>query len=143
VEGVGIGPFAQGGLDEALGLAVGARRVGSGSLVRQSARLQGAGEELAAVSGAVVSHDALDDDAMGGEPRQRVLEEADGAPLFLVGHQRGVGEAGGVIDGDVEIVAREKCQTPRNAVAFWDLQVFAFARLLSARGEKLANPLFR
>jgi hypothetical protein len=40
-------------------------------------------------------------------------------------------------------VAREKRRTPRNAVAFWDLQVFAFARLLSARGEKLANPLFR
>jgi hypothetical protein len=41
------------------------------------------------------------------------------------------------------VVAREKPRTPRNALAFWDLQVFAFARLLSARGEKLANPLSR
>jgi hypothetical protein len=41
------------------------------------------------------------------------------------------------------IVAREKRRTPRNALAFWNLQVFAFARLLSARGEKLANPLSR
>jgi hypothetical protein len=41
------------------------------------------------------------------------------------------------------IVAREKPRTLRNALAFWDLQVFAFARLLSARGEKLANPRYR
>jgi hypothetical protein len=41
------------------------------------------------------------------------------------------------------LVAREKRRKPWNALAFWDLQVFAFARLLSATGEKLANPLFR
>jgi hypothetical protein len=29
-----------------------------------------------------------------------------------------------------QLVAREKRRTPRNALAFWDLQVFAFARLL-------------
>jgi hypothetical protein len=40
-------------------------------------------------------------------------------------------------------VAREKRRTPRNALAFWDLQIFAFARSLPATGEKLANPLSR
>jgi len=39
---------------------------------------------------------------MGCEPCERVFEETDGALLLLVGHERGVGEAGGVIDGDVE-----------------------------------------
>jgi hypothetical protein len=40
-------------------------------------------------------------------------------------------------------VAREKRRKPWNALAFWDLQVFAFARSLSATGENLANPLSR
>jgi hypothetical protein len=38
-----------------------------------------------------------------------------------------------------ELVAREKPRTPRNALAFWDLQVFAFAGSLSATGENLAK----
>jgi predicted methyltransferase len=42
-----------------------------------------------------------------------------------------------------ELVAREKRRAPRNALAFWNLQVFACARLLSATGEKLANPRSR
>jgi hypothetical protein len=41
-----------------------------------------------------------------------------------------------------ELVAREKRRTPRDALAFWDLQVFAFARLLSATGEKLCKSAF-
>jgi hypothetical protein len=40
----------------------------------------------------------------------------------------------------VFLVAREKRRTLQNALAFWDLQVFAFARSLPATGEKLANP---
>jgi hypothetical protein len=47
-----------------------------------------------------------------------------------------------VADGG-ELVGREKRRTPSNALAFWDLQVFAFARLLYATGENLANPLSR
>jgi hypothetical protein len=57
----------------------------------EAAALQGGGEQLALEGGAVVGHDALDADAMGTEPAQRVLEEADGALGLLVGHQRGVG----------------------------------------------------
>jgi hypothetical protein len=36
-------------------------------------------------------------------------------------------------------VAREKPRTPGNALVFWDLQVSAFARSLSAAGETLAK----
>jgi hypothetical protein len=39
--------------------------------------------------------------------------------------------------------AREKRRKPWNALAFSDSHASAFARLLSARGEKLANPLSR
>jgi hypothetical protein len=41
---------------------------------------------------------------MGVEPGQRVFQEPDGALLLLVGHQRGVGQPRGIIDGDVEIL---------------------------------------
>jgi hypothetical protein len=41
--------------------------------------------------------------------------------------------------GGAEIVAREKRRTPGNALAFWDLQVSAFARSLSATGKNLAK----
>jgi hypothetical protein len=40
-------------------------------------------------------------------------------------------------------VAREKRRKPWNALAFWASHVSAFARFLSARGEKLANPFSR
>jgi hypothetical protein len=40
-------------------------------------------------------------------------------------------------------VAREKRRTPRDALPFWDSHVSAFARLLSATGETLANPRSR
>jgi hypothetical protein len=38
-----------------------------------------------------------------------------------------------------KLVAREKPRTPRNALAFWDLEVSAFASSLSATGENLAK----
>ena len=50
----GIGPFAQRGLDEAFGLAVGFRGIGPCADVLQSETLAGLGEGLGAVAGAVV-----------------------------------------------------------------------------------------
>ena len=42
-------------------------------------------EEVAAVAIAVVGHDALDADAMAGEPDEGTAEEGDGALLAFVG----------------------------------------------------------
>src|SRR5687767_6095132 len=104
VIGPAVDPFAQGGLDEALGLAVGAGRVGPGSDVLEAGAGDKALEEMASVGGAVVGHDALDGDAMGLEEGEGAGEEGAGALLPLVGKNLGVGEAGGIVDADVQVL---------------------------------------
>ena len=93
-------PIRAGGLDEALGLAVGARGIGSGRTWRAPARPAGCGRRER-VGQAVVGHDPLDADAEAGEPGERPGEEA-GVSGRLVGQDLGVGQARGVIDGDVQ-----------------------------------------
>jgi hypothetical protein len=100
--GSGVGPFAQGSLDEALGLAVGARRVGLGAQVAQAGISAGTTEIMLAVGRAVVGHDALDGDAMAVEPGERALEEGDGAGLLLIGQDLAVGKPCGIVDHDVQ-----------------------------------------
>jgi hypothetical protein len=100
--GHGVDPFTQRGLDEALGLAVGARRVGPGPDVLQAGLGEEIAEGMAAVGRAVVAHHALDGDAMSGEERQRLTHEGDGALLGLVGQNGRVGEARGIVDGHMQ-----------------------------------------
>src|SRR5687768_16687402 len=76
-----IGPFAQGGLDEALGLSVGSGRIGPGADVPEAGLGDMALEEAAAIGGAVVGHDALDADAMRLEEGEGANEETAGALL--------------------------------------------------------------
>src|SRR5579871_5583421 len=85
--GAGVGPFAQGGLDKALGLAVGFWRVGPGADVPDPALGEAGAEGVAPVGRAVIGHDALDADAETGEPGERAVEEGDGAFLLLVGQE--------------------------------------------------------
>ena len=101
-EGPGIGAFAHDSLNEALGLAVGARRVGLGAQVAQAGGDTGVAEGMAAVGAAVVGHDALDGDAVAGEPGERPAEEGGGAGLALVGQDLGIGQARGIVDRDVQ-----------------------------------------
>ena len=69
--GDGVGPFAQQGLDEAFGLAIGARRIGPCADVAQAEPAAGFGEEAGDVARAVVGHDALDLDAALPQRRRR------------------------------------------------------------------------
>src|SRR4029079_12032604 len=62
LEGSGVEPFAQGCLDEAFGLAVGAWRVWPGSLVADAAVCECLSKEPGVVGGAV----ALTDGGIGG-----------------------------------------------------------------------------
>ena len=61
-------------------------------------------EVVAAIGGAIVGHDALDGDAMAGEEGQRPGEEGAGALFLLVGQDLGVGEAGSIVDADMDQV---------------------------------------
>src|SRR3712207_2899021 len=86
-----IGPFAQGCLDEALGLAIGARRIGLGADVLASGSEQMGLEEAAAIGRAIVGHDPLDLDAVGLEEGEGAGEKGASALLLLVGQNLGVG----------------------------------------------------
>jgi hypothetical protein len=54
------------------------------------------------VAGTVVGHDGLDTDAAALEPGDRAFEEACGGGGSFIGEYLGVGEAGSVVDGDVD-----------------------------------------
>jgi len=113
----GVGPLGLESLDEPLGLAVGAGPVGPGP---QVADLQ-IGDRLSmghgAVAGAVVGHDPLDAHALGGEPGDGATEEPDAGGALLIVEDLDVGEAAGVIDGDVHDVPPGPIGAPVAALA--------------------------
>lgn len=99
---MGVGPFAQGFLDEAFSLAVGLRRVGLGADVLQAMVGAGVAELMGLVAGAVVGHDAADGHAEAGVVGERRLQEGDGVFLFLVRHDFAKGHSGIVVDADMD-----------------------------------------
>ena len=68
----GVGPLAEGSLDEAFGLTVGFRGVRLGEEVSDMEVAQSGGEGARAISGAVVSHKALNLDTEGREVRESI-----------------------------------------------------------------------
>ncbi len=62
----GVGPFAQAGLDEALGFAIGPRRVGLGSDVLDPKGFEKLGKGGGAIAGTVVGQDPLEGDSQAG-----------------------------------------------------------------------------
>src|SRR5229473_4964054 len=97
-----VGPLAQSGLDETFGLAVGAGGVGTGKAVLD-AELEAGGAKLAgAIAGAVVGEQSANDDAVLGVEGDSGAQEGDGGFALLVGQHAGEGEAGVIVDGDVQ-----------------------------------------
>src|SRR5262245_60875741 len=99
--GPAISPAAEQGSDEALGLSVGFRAIGSSAQMAQAEALTGPAEAPGDVARAVVRDHPLDANAALAKPAQSALEEADGGLPALVGEHLDVGETGGVVDGDV------------------------------------------
>ena len=94
LEGSGISPFSQRGLDEAFGFAVGLRGVRLNPDVLDSELFAGAGEGFGEVAATIVSHDAFDGNAEAPEVGDGGDQERDGAFLLLVGEDVGTGNAG-------------------------------------------------
>ena len=67
LEGSGIGPFSQRGLNEAFGFAVGLRGVRLNPDVLDSELFAGVGEGFGEVAATIVSHDAFDGNAEAPE----------------------------------------------------------------------------
>ena len=98
----GIGPFSERGLDEALGLSVGAGRIGACAFRLDTEVLAGAAETMSLVAWTVVGQDAADADAKPSVPGDGGVEEVGRRGLGLVRVHGGEGDAGVVVDGDVQ-----------------------------------------
>jgi len=97
-----VSPFAQSGLDEAFGFAVGARSIGASEAMAQTESKNGAAEGMGAITVAVIGEQTADADAQAGVISQGGMEKSDGRSGGAVGQDLGKGDTGMVVDGDVE-----------------------------------------
>jgi len=88
----------------------------------------------------VVGHDPLDAHAEAGEPGGGTGEEAGAGRAALVGQELGVGEAGGVVDRDMQVFPADPARPVAAAVA-GDAVAEAgdLAELLAVEVEQLAG----
>src|SRR5215210_6275107 len=100
--GLGVGPFAQRSLDEALGFAVCLGRIRLGPDVLEAEIAAGGAEDLGTIAGAIVGHHAGNRDAEVRVVGDCGLEEGDRALLLLVRKDLREGHPGGVVDADVD-----------------------------------------
>src|SRR5262245_36302191 len=103
-ERVSIGPFTEQRLNEALGLAVGARRIGPRKPMPQLPRATDAREAPRFVARPVVGEDPSRADASATKPGQRVLEKRGAGAPALGAADLHIRQAGGVIDRDVSVL---------------------------------------
>src|SRR5215212_9079800 len=142
--GLSVGPFAQGGLDKALSLAVCLGRIGLGPDVRETEIAAGRAEGLGAIAGTIVGHHASNRDAKVRVVGDRGLEEGDRALLFLVRADLREGHPGGIVDADVDelpsdapalaltgSVAGDAMADPVEAAELFDIDVDQFAGMLT------------
>ena len=92
----GISPFAQGGLDEAFGLAVGFGGIGLGCDVFEAELFAGGGEGMRGIARPIIGHDPFDGDAEASVGVEGGFQVGDGVVLFLIGEKVGTGDARGV-----------------------------------------------
>ena len=137
--GATIGPLPQERLDEALGLAIGARRVRPGARVPEPRALAGRRKDVGAVARAVVCHEPPDTDAMAPKPGEGAPEKAHARDPVLIGQDLDVGQAGGIIDGHVHelpadaphaaaAVARDAVPNAADPPEFLDVNVHESSR---------------
>jgi len=120
-----VGPFAERGLDEALGFAIGLGSVGLGKAVLEAQGGGGGGHGMGAVAGAVIGVDTLGFDAVAFEEGEGGMKESNGAAGGLIWKELSESEAGMIIDGDVK-------ELPAGA---WGMIVLAIAREAMARAH--------
>jgi len=102
LEGYRVCLFPAEGLDKALGLAVGAWRVGSGADVFEAKGAAGFGKCFGDVGRAVVAHHLTALHALAVEPGHIPALEADGPALLLVNEDLDVDQPCGLVDRYVD-----------------------------------------
>ena len=106
-----VSSFAQSGLNEAFGFAVGAWSIGSGEVVADAEFSASVAEQMRTVTVTIVGEQAANGDAALGEESDGGTEEGDGSIGLLVGQDAGEGEAGVVVDGDMQRFPTSKLRT--------------------------------
>lgn len=99
---LGVSPFPKRRLDETLGLAIGFGRIGLGADVFDVQVPARIAEGKGFVATTVVGHDAGDGDAEAFIIGYGRLEEGNGAVGLLVGLDLGEGDAGMIVDADMD-----------------------------------------
>ena len=99
---MGVGPFPEGGLDEALGLAICFRGIGFGADVLDAQVPASVAECERLVATAIVGHHARDGDAEAFVIGYGRLEKGNGAVGRLVGLDLRERDAGMIVDADVD-----------------------------------------
>jgi hypothetical protein len=100
--GPGVGPLAGDGLDETFGLAVGLGAIRFGEEMFKAELMARGGEGFGAIGGATIGQDLLDFDTVSGVEADGLLQSVEHARSPFVWEQTSEGEAGVVVDGDVE-----------------------------------------
>ena len=103
----GIGPLPDHGLYEPFCLAVGLWRIGFGTDVASPQMFAGAREGSRSVTGAVVCHDPPDLYALRPEPANSSQQKADSCIFFLVRQDFDIGDAGVIINTDMNTFIAE------------------------------------
>src|SRR5262244_1892717 len=99
-----VSPLAQGSLNEALRLAIGARSEGFGEEVTDVVCLAEAAEGTGFIAGAVVGEEAANAKAKTSKESEGSLQESGCGRAFLVGVDGGKSHAGMIINGDMDIL---------------------------------------
>lgn len=144
-----VGPFSEGCLTEAPGLAVRAGCVGFGADIAEAELSADGAEGAGAIASAVIRHDTPRLYAHRAIPGHRCLQVRDSARRVLVGVDLGEGDAGVVGDAGMNALPTEPVRsrlTPRRAVAgaaeapeLFCVQMDQAARLrilIAARGRR-------
>ena|SRR5579864_8009120 len=114
----GVSPFAQGGLDEALGFAVGLRGVGAGAAVLEAQLLAGAAKLVGAIAAAIIGEQSAHADTVAGEELHRLAQKSDRGVGLLIGQDLGEGQARVIVDGNMQgLPTRMRAPTPTAAIA--------------------------
>ena len=98
-------------MDEALGFAVGARRIGPGAKMPEPEGLAHDPKPARDIAAAVVTHDPANGHGAGGNPRHTAVEKGRAGVAPLVGQDLDIGAPAVVIDSDMHILPADTRKT--------------------------------
>ena len=134
-----VGPFAQGGLDEAFGFAVGAGSVRASKAVTDAEFGASGAKLMGAIAASVVGEQAANGDAVLGVESEGGVQEGEGGVDGLIGQHAGEGEAGVIVDGDVQSLPAGELGTTATAAVAADGDLLIAGHALDVEMEQIAG----